>query len=122
MLTGKALFDAATIAAVAAAKAEDERLPPENKRGFDCGFAWVEFPTPRQLSPETKAFLAWCKAQPEEAHAGSKRDYGKTAWQFWSPARAQTQSVSVHMAGAQAFALVLRNNGIEGANAGSRLD
>jgi hypothetical protein len=36
------IYNDAMTAAIAAAKAEDARLPPENARGLDCGFAWVE--------------------------------------------------------------------------------
>ena len=105
--------------AFAAARAEDHRLPPEQCRGLDCGFAWVDIPMGRAfMDDHTRAFLKWCK---ENGH-GSKRGYGKHAWQFWSPAGAATQSVSVHYAGAAAFAASLRNAGIRYANAGQRLD
>ena len=115
----QAIYEAAMTAANEAATAENARLGDESKRGFDCGFAWVDIETPRgKHSPETAAFVKHCKA----AGLGSARGYGKSAWQFWSPAKAQTQSISVHSAGAQAFALVLRNHGIETAHAGSRLD
>lgn len=112
------ILNSAETAAKAAAAAEDARLGPEQSRGFDCGFAWVDIATPRDASQPVKDFVKWCKANGK----GSKRGYGKSAWQFWSPAHAATQSVSVHMAGAQAFALALRNAGIDSAVAGSRLD
>ena len=115
----------AFLAAQDAAKAEDARLPPENSRGFDCGFAWVDVPTPHDADPVTKAFVKWCKGrnvQPNDRKYGNPRGYGKAAWQFWSPAKAITQSISVHYAGAAAFALVLRNHGIRDAQAGQRLD
>ena len=114
-----AIYSEALTAANATADAENTRLGPENSRGFDCGFAWVDVETPRGGHSEAvKGFVKHCKA----AGLGSARGYGKSAWQFWSPAKAQTQSISVHSAGAQAFALVLRNHGIETAHAGSRLD
>lgn len=119
-MTPYGIFEAASKAAKEAAEAENARLDPEEKRGLDCGFAWVDIPTPRNATPEVKAFVKWCKANSQ----GAPRGYGKAAWQFWSPAHANTQSVSVHYAGAAAFALVLRNAGIEGARAaaGQRLD
>lgn len=116
------LLASAYTAATAAALAEDMRLPPENARGFDCGFAWVDIPTGRNAPPAVKDFVKYCKALGREQGGGEPRGYGKSAWQFWSPAKAQTQSISVHYAGAAAFALVLRNAGIEGAAAGQRLD
>lgn len=118
MLTDQALYSAAYAAAIEASSAEDARLGDEQTRGFDCGFAWVDIPTPRDADAPTKAFVKWCGANGQ----GSKRGYGKAAWQFWSPAKHRTQSISVHYAGAAAFALVLRNNGIAGATAGQRLD
>lgn len=115
------LLETAYAAARQAAAAEDARLGPEATRGLDCGFAWVDIPTGRNAPEAVKAFVKYCKTVGTK-DCGSPRGYGKAAWQFWSPARAQTQSISVHMAGAQAFALVLRNAGIEGAAAGCRLD
>lgn len=113
------LLTAALKAAVLAADAENIRLGDENSRGLDCGFAWCDIETPRgQHSEATRDFVKWCKANKH----GTPRGFGKSAWQFWSPAKSQTQSVSVHYAGAAAFALVLRNNGIETAHAGQRLD
>jgi hypothetical protein len=113
------IFADAMTAANAAADAENTRLGPEQSRGLDCGFAWVDVPTGRAfMDPHTKAFLAWCKAN---GH-GSRKGYGAAGWQFWSPAKAQTQSISVHYAGAAAFAASLRNAGIRHAAAGQRLD
>lgn len=119
MLKLAALFLAAETAAIAAANEENARLGDERSRGFDCGFAWVDIPTGRAFkNPETAEFLKWCKANGK----GRARGYGKPAYQFWSPAHSSTQSVSVHYAGAAAFSLVLRNNGIAHASAGQRLD
>lgn len=113
------IYNDAMAAAIAAAKAEDARLPPENMRGLDCGFAWVDVPTGRAfMDPHTKAFLKWCK----ENGKGSARGYGKPAWQFWNPASLPTQSISVAYVGAAAFAASLRNAGISHAAAGQRLD
>lgn len=113
------IFNDAEAAAKAAAAHAEAGLPPEAKRGFDCGFAWVDVPTGRDFADaHTKAFLKWCK----ENGKGAKKGYGKPAWQFWSPAHAATQSILVHQAGAEAFAASLRNAGIAHAAAGSRLD
>jgi hypothetical protein len=116
------LLQSAYSAANNAANAENARLGPEASRGFDCGFAWVDIETPRgKTSPETLAFVKYCKTT-RSKDCGKARGFGKSAWQFWSPAHAATQSISVHYAGAAAFALVLRNAGIETAQAGQRLD
>lgn len=107
---------AATAAAIEAANAYDAKLPPETSRGLDCGFAWVDLPT------ATTPFARYCRAQ---AAGGDSRHYGskhwRKGWQFWNPSNHNTQSIGTKLAGAQAFAEVLRANGID-AYAGSRLD
>lgn len=121
------ILEEAYQAAEHAATVEDARLGPEQSRGFDCGFAWVDIPTPRDMDPVTKGFIKFCKGKnggsiSPTGNYGAPRGHGKAAWQFWSPAHSRTQSVSVHYAGAAAFALVLRNAGIVHAAAGQRLD
>lgn len=116
---GKTLEDAYQ-AAEHAAIVEDDRLGPEATRGFDCGFAWVDVPMQRDTNDATKAFVKYCKAL-RNAASGKPRGYGRATWQFWSPAHARTQSISVHYAGAAAFASVLNSAGIT-AHAGQRYD
>lgn len=106
------IFVAAETAAIAAAAAEHAKLPPEQQRGFDCGFGWAV------VKPARGPFINWCRANGK----GYKKDYGGGGWCFWSPAHAHyTQSVSVHYAGAVAFAEVLTANGLN-AYADQRLD
>ena len=115
----------------AACKAANEAQDQAIKDGKDvfamnCGFAWVI------VRPARGPFITWCKAQakdlrnscfPDVRH--SAINYGDNAhgggWQFWSPGDYMGQIVDVKMAGAEAFAKVLREAGLE-AHAGSRLD
>lgn len=119
----KDAYEAARNAAVL----ENGRLSPEGSRGLDCGFAWVDISTSRDTDWATKEFVKFCRKNGKNeqssyrSHYGAKRGYGAPAWQFWSPAKASTQSVSVHYAGAVAFAKVLQENGIS-AYANERLD
>lgn len=111
------IYNAALETAIRAAQAYDITLPPESKRGFDCGFAWVDVPCQKTTSDTTKAFVKWCR----ENKSGEKRGYGKAAWQFWNPSKHNTQSVGTKEAGAAAFASILRLHGIE-CSVGTRLD
>lgn len=112
-VTPYGIFTQAQEAALSAARAEDSRLPPEQSRGLDCGFAWVV------IRPAKGDFVKWCKAN----NIGSTRDYGGGGFQIWYSEFDNTgsQSISVHMAAAEAFAAVLRGYGLN-AIAGSRLD
>ncbi len=94
----------------------------EGRGGLDCGFAWV------QVTPARGPFINWCKAQIKALggpNAAGVRIYGskhwESGWLFWSPGRHAGQSVHIHLAGARAFAEVLREYGIT-ARAYSRLD
>lgn len=114
------ILEQAYQAAEHAAIVEDDRLGPEATRGFDCGFAWVDVPMQRDTNDATKAFVKYCKTVGSKA-CGKPRGYGLATWQFWGPAHAMTQSISVHYAGAVAFAAVLNSAGIT-ATAGQRYD
>ncbi len=109
-------------AAVTAANAADDALPPEGARGLDCGFAWVD------AYPATHPFIRWCKKQgagPDPSRV--KRAYGRKhwqrGWQWWNPSDLPTQSIGPKEAGAAAFAKALREAlpGLS-VSAGSRLD
>ena len=109
-LTPSEIFETACQAGKNAAVAANAKLPPEGARGFDCGFAWVI------VKPAKGPFVAWCKA-----NGKGKKGYNG-GWQFWySLFSVGTQSVSVHVEAAEAFAAVLRKYGIE-AVTDSRLD
>ena len=68
---------------------------------FPCGFAWVVIPNGR--SP----FVRWLRS----CNIGHK-NYGK-GWQIWNPNENLTQSVDWKLAGAEAFAKSLTEQGIE---------
>lgn len=132
------IFNEAREAASKAAIAKDKSLPPENARGFDCGFGWVEF------RPATHPFIRWCKAQIKKiddieqasglrdvkavraANDYNRRKFGSKhstpGWTFWNPGGHGTQSIDVHRAGAEAFVAVLDKHGITGGRACSWLD
>lgn len=115
--------EAARLAAINA----DAKLPPENMRGLDCGFAWVEIPDGR--SPFVNHCRKMLKRHPDAgntvADQAMRKRYGhkhwKKGWEFWCTDYHATQSISVHMAAANAFAAVLKENGIE-CHTGARLD
>lgn len=83
----------AILASTLAAKAENAALGPEQSRGFDCGFGWVE------LRPATHPFVRYLKA----SGAGDK--HWKSGWQLWGSRLHEepTQSISVHYAAAVAY-------------------
>lgn len=99
------LHDEASAAAYRAAiKAESEITT-----WYPCGFAWV------RIRPARGAFVNWLKAN----------DIGSAAYgggyQIWNPSGNPTQSMEIKLAGAQAYAEVLRRYGVE-AYAESRMD
>lgn len=117
-MTPQEIFEAAELAATKAAQEANAKLPSENLRGFDCGFAWVK------VRPATGPFVNWCKKQSHQASGAELYRYGghyNGGWEIWCTRFADTQSVSVHRAAAYAFAKVLTDNGIN-ALVGSRLD
>lgn len=105
------LWAAAKAAGIAAANAQDAKLGPEGARGFDCGFAWVNFPG------NTK-FARWAKKM---GLASKHYPSGLSIW--YSKFSTNTQSVSVHEAAAQAVRDVL-SHGLQSSEiyTGSRLD
>jgi hypothetical protein len=105
------VWELAMRAAQAAAEVENMRLGDENRRGFDCGFAWIV------LSPATSAFAKWAKktGRSRKHHAG-----GQCIW-YSKLHNISTQSTSVHQAAANAAADVLQRANIK-CYTGSRLD
>lgn len=77
-------------AAREAACRQDAALGEENKRGFDCGFAWVVCkPANSKLAKALKVYGA------TKHHAGGVC--------LWNPSRHPSQSISVKIAGAMIF-------------------
>lgn len=102
-----ALHYRAREAAGAAAATENARLGPEDGRGFDCGFAWV------QLTPGNHPFVRALR----NAGIGSK--HWNKGWELWAGSQLHdehTQSISVHVAAAEAYAKVIREGVIGGLN------
>lgn len=113
-LTPEQIYVQARDASQVAAEAQNAKLLPEAKRGFDCGFAWVT------IKPARGPFVAFLKAH----NIGNKHSFsGGPGYGLWYSALHDipTQSISVHEAAARAFAAVLKEHGIE-ASTGSRLD
>ncbi len=108
----KKLHDEAIAAAVVAAKAENDRLPPENSRGFDCGFAWVVAPDAKLNTPDGKALAALGFQKIWKPQIGVY---------LWMTGHHSTQSVSVHEAAARAYVEAMKPSGIR-MYVGSRLD
>lgn len=75
-----------------------------------CGFAWVDVKE-RSNSKLGKALQA----------AGFRKSYQSGYLQLWDPAQHRGQSMDCKEVGAQAYAQVLRDNGID-AHMGSRAD
>lgn len=91
----QAAHQAALAAAQSAAKAENEKLGPESQRGFDCGFSWVQAPEVKMNTKDGKALKA----------LGFQKIWSPCKGAYlWSPAKENTQSISVHLAGARAYA------------------
>jgi hypothetical protein len=106
------LWHAARRAAQAAAEIENLRLGDENCRGFDCGFAWVNF-------PGNTAFGRWAKKQ---GIARKSYNGGLDVW-YSKLHTIPTQSISVHEAAAKAARDVLAH-GLQSSliSCASRLD
>ena len=106
------LWELAKQAAQAAAEQENARLGNENRRGFDCGFAWVHF-------PGNTPFAKWTKK------AGLSSKHYPTGQSIWYSKlhSVPTQSVSVHEAACRAARDVLAH-GLQSSQVycGSRLD
>lgn len=98
------LHQKALAAAADAAAAQDKALGPEDLRGFDCGFAWVEAPKAKMNTKEGKALKALGF---EKIWSPAKGAY------LWSPAKFPSQSISVHYAGAKAYVEAMKPAGIE---------
>lgn len=104
-------FDAQAVylAASNAAKGATNEFLAEHGDRDCCGFAWVT------IHPARGKFVSWCKKN----NIGSKA-YGG-GWQIWNPSEACTQALTAKEKGAQAFARILKENGLT-AHAGSRMD
>lgn len=99
-------------AAQAAADAENAKLGPEERRGFDCGFAWIKM-------PGTLPFARWAK---KEGLASKAYPSGYDIW-YSKVYDSDTQSVSVHEAACRAARNVLAQRlGSSEISMGSRLD
>lgn len=111
--------------------------------GLPCGFAWVTVP---RRTPFVRAILEWINLEgfkfdgegnlrrtcgalstPEERNRAllsgllGAPHHKRGQWCFWSPGKFRGQSMRAHLRGAEAFAAVLRTQGI-GATVGCRLD
>jgi hypothetical protein len=104
------IFTEARAAAQVAALLKNASLPPEQHRGLDCGFAWVN------IKPARGPFVTYLKS----IKVG---ETGERGYQIWYSCLHDlpTQSVAVHEAAAQAFALTLGKYNIR-ATWSSRLD
>lgn len=93
-MTPEQIFNSARAKAAAAAAVHDATLPPEQKRGLECGFAWVN------ISPARGAFIKYLK----ENKIGRRDEYAG-GWTIWYSALhdVNTQSISTHEAAANAF-------------------
>lgn len=105
-----AIYAEAQEAAVKAAAAE---LAPyggqEPATHLECGFAWVV------IRPGTSPFARWMRAK------GLADKHWAGGLNVWNPAGTHVQWMVPKLAGARAFAAVLRKHGIA-ASADSRLD
>jgi hypothetical protein len=102
----------AQAAAQRAAEQENIRLGNENSRGFDCGFAWLEF-------DGKHAFARWLKKNDI-----GRKGYPKGIHVWYSKLHnVPTQSISVHEAACRAAREVLAH-GLQtsGIHVSSRLD
>lgn len=100
-------------AAQAAAEVENGNLPPESKRGFDVGFAWIT------IRPARGPLVSSLK----RAGIGRAGGYGSGGYGIWygDLHNLPTQSVDVHAAAVRAAAEVLQRHGFD-ASWSSRLD
>ena len=76
-----------------------------------CGFAWVDVAVTRTNSKLAKALES----------VGFRKSYRAKTMTLWDPAQHRGQSMDCKEVGAQAYAEVLRANGIQ-ASMGSRAD
>lgn len=104
------LWDKARAAGNAAAVEANAKLPPEQSRGLDCGFAWIV------IEPATQPMARYLKG----LDIASKYTRGYIVW-YSKLHDVPTQSISVHQAAAQAAADVLQRGGVK-CYTGSRLD
>jgi hypothetical protein len=86
--------------AVSAAKLAEHEFMQKHGENPYCGFAWVEVTSARI------PFVNWCKKN------GVGEKHWKRGWSIWNPAGNGTQSMDVKEQGADAFAKVLREHGI----------
>lgn len=93
-----------------AAKLATKKYLQENPHWYPCGFAWV------RIRPARGKFVAYLKEQ----KLGSVDGY-EGGFVVYNPSNDSTQAMYAKLAGAQAFAEVLRANGIK-ASAESRID
>lgn len=106
------LWARAKAAAQSAAEEQNAKLGNENGRGFDCGFAWVNF-------PGNIAFGRWAK---KNGIARKHYPAGLSIW-YGKLHNVPTQSISVHEAAARAARDVLAHGlQISEIYMGSRLD
>lgn len=108
------IFAEAKQAAYDAAVAQNAKLPDENSRGFDCGFAWIT------IRPARGPFVAYLKSAGIGKTGGYEGGSGYGIW-YSDVSLPSTQSVSVHEAAVEAAANVLKANGVN-ASWNSRLD
>lgn len=104
----------AVMAAKEGAMAKDASLPPENSRGFDCGFAWVQATYVKASTKQGKELraLGFSKAYPK----------GLQLW-YRKLHSLPTQSASVHEAAAQAYVQSMKDQGCDIAfTVGARFD
>ena len=104
-----------TLSTIIAAEAEAEfatnkYLQEVGEHPFNCGFAWVEAKV-RGNSKVGKMLK----------ERGFKKPYVGTGLSLWNPSNSFTQDMSAKQAGAEAYAKVLRDAGIE-IEVRSRLD
>lgn len=105
-MTPAEIYTKAKAAAVAAAEARNAELPPEGKRGFDCGFAWIT------IQPARGPFVSYLKSSGIGQSGGYDRMPGYGIW-YSDLHSVPTQSIEVHKAAVRAAAAVLEENGIK---------
>jgi hypothetical protein len=110
MKSPELIWNEARNKAAEAAEQANRTLPPEHQRGFDCGFAWV------CIEDGDCEFAKYLRKR----GVGDKKDHLYEIW-YSELHECNTQSISVHVAAAEAFANALVENGIN-SFADSRLD
>ena len=93
----------------AAREATASHIHAHGQNPFGCGFAWAT------IRPARGPLIAALKAQ------GIGRKGYEAGWQVWNPSGYPTQDMEAKIAGAHAFARVLRGAGFD-VEVGSRLD